>query len=370
MPTYSNLGIKLIDTGAEAGTWGVSTNTNFEYFDTAIVGYVSIALTAAGSSGAPNTLNVADYSASAGRNRIIEFTSASDLGSAAYVQITPNDFEGYYFIRNSLLNSRSIFIFQGTYDAARDFEIPNGKDVILRCTGGGDTSSIVNVVDDLLVDSITANNVITSTFTANTITANTQFVGPGTGLTGTAASLNIGGNAATATTATTATNTSNVNITNDTSSASTVYPTWVSNVSGFQGVKVSSTKVTLQPSTGTLTSTILRGTTILATGAYQETRVAMAGGVSIDLALGNYFQKTIAAATTFTVTNVPAAGTAASIILDLTNGGSAAITWWSGVKWAGGTAPTLTTAGRDALGFYTFDGGTTWTGLLLGKNFS
>ena len=82
MPTYSNLGIKLIDTGAEAGTWGVSTNTNFEYFDTAIVGYVSIALTAAGSSGAPNTLNVADYSASAGRNRIIEFTSASDLGSA------------------------------------------------------------------------------------------------------------------------------------------------------------------------------------------------------------------------------------------------------------------------------------------------
>ena len=41
--------------------------------------------------------------------------------------------------------------------------------------------------------------------TGTTITANTQFTGAGTGLTGTAASLSIGGNAATATTATTAT---------------------------------------------------------------------------------------------------------------------------------------------------------------------
>lgn len=38
-----------------------------------------------------------------------------------------------------------------------------------------------------------------------TVTATTQFIGPGTGLTGTAASLNIGGNAATSTSATSAT---------------------------------------------------------------------------------------------------------------------------------------------------------------------
>ena len=42
--------------------------------------------------------------------------------------------------------------------------------------------------------------------TGTTITANTQFTGPGTGLTGTASGLSIGGNAATATSATTATN--------------------------------------------------------------------------------------------------------------------------------------------------------------------
>jgi hypothetical protein len=45
-----------------------------------------------------------------------------------------------------------------------------------------------------------------STVRGTTVTATTQFDGPGTGLTGTAASLSIGGNAATATSATTATN--------------------------------------------------------------------------------------------------------------------------------------------------------------------
>ena len=118
--------------------------------------------------------------------------------------------------------------------------------------------------------------------------------------------------------------------------------------------------------TGTQTLTNKTLTTPLATGL-RETSTAM-GANAIDLATGNFFSKTISGATTFTVSNVPATGTAATFILDLTNGGSAAITWFAGVKWAGGTAPTLTAAGRDVLGFYTHDGGTIWTGLLMGKD--
>lgn len=102
-------------------------------------------------------------------------------------------------------------------------------------------------------------------------------------------------------------------------------------------------------------------------GGLREARVTMAAS-DININAGNYFTRTISGATTLTVSNVPAAGTAASFILDLTNGGSATITWWSGMKWAGGTAPTLTSAGRDVLGFFTHDGGTTWSGLLLGKD--
>ena len=99
----------------------------------------------------------------------------------------------------------------------------------------------------------------------------------------------------------------------------------------------------------------------------QETQVVVSAA-NIDLSTANYFTRTAAANITFTVSNIPSSGTAASFILDLTNGGAYTITWWGGVKWAGGTAPTLTAAGRDALGFYTYDGGTTWTGLVLGKD--
>lgn len=116
--------------------------------------------------------------------------------------------------------------------------------------------------------------------------------------------------------------------------------------------------------TATLTNKTL--TTPLITGT-REIRVAMPAN-AIDLATGNLFTKTISGATTFTVSNVPATGTAASFILELTNAGSAAITWFSGVKWAGGTAPTLTASGVDVLGFYTHNGGSTWRGMLLAKD--
>jgi hypothetical protein len=98
-----------------------------------------------------------------------------------------------------------------------------------------------------------------------------------------------------------------------------------------------------------------------------EPKVAMAAN-AVDLSAGSMFSKTIAGATTLTVSGVQTSGRTSSFILDLTNGGSATITWWAGMKWAGGTAPTLTASGRDVLGFFTHDGGATWTGLILGKD--
>lgn len=103
-------------------------------------------------------------------------------------------------------------------------------------------------------------------------------------------------------------------------------------------------------------------------GAGVVEKHAAVAASSIDLALASWFSKTISGATTFTLANVPASGNAVSFILELTNGGSAVVTWWAGVKWAGGTAPTLTASGRDVLGFFTRDGGTTWTGLVLGAD--
>lgn len=100
---------------------------------------------------------------------------------------------------------------------------------------------------------------------------------------------------------------------------------------------------------------------------FRETKTVISAA-NIDLATGVSFSKTISGAITFTVSNIAASGTTSSFLLNLTNGGSTTITWWSGIKWAGGTAPTLTTSGRDRLGFITEDGGATWDGFVLGKD--
>lgn len=151
------------------------------------------------------------------------------------------------------------------------------------------------------------------------------------------------------------------------SGGTTTAPLWgkiglTTHVSGTLPVANGGTGVTA--STGT--TTLVLGTTPTIT-ALREVKAAISAS-AIDLATANYFSKTISGTTTFTVSNVPTTGTASSFILDLTNGGSATVNWWSGVKWAGGTAPTLTSSGRDVLGFFTYDGGTTWSGFVLGKD--
>lgn len=111
--------------------------------------------------------------------------------------------------------------------------------------------------------------------------------------------------------------------------------------------------------------TLANGGTVAKAVHQSKAAIALA---NIDLSLSAIYSKTIAGATTFTVSNVPAAGTLCSFILDITNGGSAAVTWWAGVKWQSGVAPALTVSGRDCLGFFTHDGGTIWTGLVLGTD--
>ena len=109
--TYTlNNGIELIGTGEQSGTWGDTTNTNFELLDTALDGQVTITASSAGSSGSPNSLPVSDGAASNGRNRLVNITSGTNLGSIVYYQLTPNDAEKIIYIRNSL-NTQDLIVF-------------------------------------------------------------------------------------------------------------------------------------------------------------------------------------------------------------------------------------------------------------------
>jgi len=118
----------------------------------------------------------------------------------------------------------------------------------------------------------------------------------------------------------------------------------------------------------TFTGTIAAQGRVTLASAIHEARVDLSTATQINVSQANYFIRTITTDTTFTVTGTPATGTVASYILDLTNGGSATITWATGTVWAGGTAPTLTSSGRDVLGFFTHNGGGAYNGFVLGKD--
>jgi hypothetical protein len=97
-------------------------------------------------------------------------------------------------------------------------------------------------------------------------------------------------------------------------------------------------------------------------GPYKQTVEAVAA-LDIDCSTGNYFTKTISGDSTFTVSNVPASR-AYSFTLELTHT-SGVVTWFSGVEWPGGAAPTLTTGKTHLFVFVTDDGGTRWRGAAL-----
>ena len=153
--TYTlNNGIELIATGEQSGTWGDTTNTNFELLDTSLDGQVTVTLASTGSSGSPNTLPVSDGAASNGRNRLVIFDDSSDLGGTAFVQLTPNDAEKIIYVRNSLSGSRSILLFQGTYSASNDYEVPAGTTAVVFFNGAGAGAVAANVFNNAHFDAL------------------------------------------------------------------------------------------------------------------------------------------------------------------------------------------------------------------------
>lgn len=91
----------------------------------------------------------------------------------------------------------------------------------------------------------------------------------------------------------------------------------------------------------------------------------------LDFNNGNYFYVLLNAnVSTVSFSNINA--TFQSFVLEITaNGTTRSITWPSSVKWAGGTAPTLTSTNgkKDVFTFTTRDGGTTWLAFVSGQNF-
>ena len=100
--TYTPLGIELMATGENAGTWGTKTNTNLQIFEQISGGFTTQAVTSGG------TVNLPVSDGSTGATlayRMIEFTGS--LSDNAVVTI-PLDVQTFYFLRNSTTGAYTV----------------------------------------------------------------------------------------------------------------------------------------------------------------------------------------------------------------------------------------------------------------------
>ena len=197
--TYSSsLKLELIGNGDQSGTWGTTTNNNLgTLLEQAITGVQSITM-----SNADYTLSNYNGTSDEARNAVLVVSGSN---SAIRKIVAPQGQNKLYTIFNNTTGGYAITIGAPTGTAVT---IPSGVTATVFTNGSdfysAQTGSAGNftVNGTLTATGVTDTGALTATtIGGTTITASTQFTGPGTGLTGTAASLTAG----TATTATTAT---------------------------------------------------------------------------------------------------------------------------------------------------------------------
>jgi hypothetical protein len=108
--TYTPLGVELMATGENAGTWGTKTNTNLNILEQIAGGYVVQTLNAGGAGANTTTLSVSDGSTGATlatRTIILGAESPQTISGNKIVTI-PLDVENFYFIKNSTSGSYTV----------------------------------------------------------------------------------------------------------------------------------------------------------------------------------------------------------------------------------------------------------------------
>ena len=101
--TYTPLGVELMATGENAGTWGSKTNTNLNIIEQIQGGFKVQTLNAGGSGANTTALAVSDGSTGATlATRVIILGAVSpEAITGAKIVTVPNDVENWYLVKNS-----------------------------------------------------------------------------------------------------------------------------------------------------------------------------------------------------------------------------------------------------------------------------
>jgi hypothetical protein len=141
--TYTaNTGIEKIASGEQAGTWGTTTNANFDIIDDALNGVLSLAISG------NTTLTTSDGTASNGHHKVILLTDS--VSSAFNLTIAPNDQQKWYFINNN--TDQVCTALQGG-GSGTTVTIGAGASAIIYADGAGTNANVATVSTDVLGDS-------------------------------------------------------------------------------------------------------------------------------------------------------------------------------------------------------------------------
>ena len=151
-----NTGIEKPATGEQAGTWGTTTNTNFDIIDRALNGVGAITL-----SGTTHTLTTSDGSLSDGMFKVLVL-GGSPSGTNT-ITVSPNDADKLYFVLNS--SGQSATFSQGS---GADVTVANGKSAVIFCDGAGSGAAVTDLTSTFVPELANdASPVLGGTLTTN-----------------------------------------------------------------------------------------------------------------------------------------------------------------------------------------------------------
>ena len=131
--TYTALGVELMATGENAGTWGTKTNTNLNIIEQISGGFTQQAVSDSGDT----DLSVSDGATGATlAHRMIEFTGTLSAGRNVTI---PIDVQTFYFLKNSTSGSQ-VVTFKYVSGSGSSVAVANGATVIVFASANDGTN--------------------------------------------------------------------------------------------------------------------------------------------------------------------------------------------------------------------------------------
>jgi len=131
--TYTPLGVELMATGENAGTWGTKTNTNLQIVEQLAGGFTQQAVSDSGDT----TLSVSDGSTGATlSHRMIEFTGTISAGRNVTI---PIDVQTFYYLKNSTSGSQTV-TFKYVTGSGNSVAVGSGETKVVFATANDGTN--------------------------------------------------------------------------------------------------------------------------------------------------------------------------------------------------------------------------------------